>query len=192
MGRLVKDPMGYVLTDYKSSGNFKVAKWLGIKSETVEETLLLDGKPILLKSGPNMGMPRTKKHQVITTDPSQIDIKDVTLQLNRYRIFYEQKGFHITRLQVMAIPRDGGTWLAKKRGITESFYVIPIKRLPNNVVLKFYKHLSEEVNEAFKTGYARPCDNWESWDKGRCEKWCEVKDACIEMSKQNGETWGIL
>ena len=137
--------MGYVLTDYKSSGSFKVAKWLGIVVTKVEKTILdKEGKPVLLKSGKNVGKPKTKQHSTITIDPvlAAYEIHDVELQLNRYRIFFEQCGFNITRLQVMAIPRDGQTWMATNRGIDKEFYLIPIKRLPNKEVLDFYKVLS--------------------------------------------------
>lgn len=186
---------GFLLTDYKSSGSFKVAKWLGIKTEKVEENILdEEDKPVLLKSGPNKGNPRTKQRTIITHDPvlAKYEIRDVELQLNRYRIFFEQKGFNVTRMQVMAIPRDGGTWVATNRGIDKNFYLIPIKRLPNKEVLAFYQKLSNEVNEAFKTGYARLCNTWETWSGRRCTDWCEIADACLKMSKAHGERQGIL
>lgn len=186
-------PGYYVLTDNKSSGSFKIKKWLGLVSETHEETILDgDGKPVLLKSGKNMGQPKTKKHRTITIDPKKVDIYAEKLQINRYRIMYEVKGFPISRMQIQAIPRDGNTYVAKNYGITKSLYLIPIKRLPNKEVLDFYKLLADEVNEAFKTGYARECNNWEAWDGKRCSDFCEVKDACLEMSKAHGERRGIL
>ncbi len=92
----------------------------------------------------------------------------------------------------MAIPRDGGTWVATNRGIDKNFYIIPIRRLPNKEVLAFYQKLSDEVNEAFRSGYARICNNWETWSGKRCENFCEIKDACVEMSKAHGDRWGIL
>ena len=188
-------PHGYILTDYKSAGSYKLAKWLGIVVEKTEETILDEKeKPVLLKTGKNKGKPKTKQHTTIVHDPAlaKYEIRDVELQLNRYRILFEQKGFHITKLQVMGIPRDGGTWMAGNRGIDKNFYIIPIKRLPNKEVLDFYKKLAEEVNEAFKTGYARICNSWETWSGKRCEKYCPVRTECIEMSKANGERFGIL
>ena len=119
-------------------------------------------------------------------------MKEVELQLNRYRIFFEEKGFPISRIQIQAIPRDGGTYIAQNRGIDKNLYMIPVKRLHNKDVLDFYNKLSNEVKEAFRTDYARLCNNWESWDRRRCEKYCEVKDACVQMSQDNGEKWGIL
>ena len=184
----------YVLTDHKSSGSYKVAKWLGVVSETEEETLLdEDGKPILLKSGKNKGQPKTRQKRTIVTDPKKVEILAEELQINRYRIWFEQKGFPVSRMQIQAIPRDGNTYVATNRGITETLYLIPIRRIPNKEVLDFYEKLSDEVNEGFKTGYVRECNDWEAWNnRRRCDKFCEVKDACIEMSKKARERWGIL
>lgn len=188
------NPKYYVLTDYKSSGSYKVAKWLGIISETHEETILdKEGKPVLLKSGKNKGQPKVRKNRIISTDPTKIDKREVELQLNRYRIFFEQHGFPVSRTQIQAIPRDGGTYMAKNRGIDKNLYMIPIKRLSNKFVLEFYERLSDEVNKGFKTGYIRQCNNWEAWDnRNRCEKFCEVREACIQMSKDHNERWGLL
>ena len=71
--------------------------------------------------------------------------------------------------------------------------MIPIKRLLNKDVLDFYKHLSDEVTEAFAKGFIRKCNNWESWDRRRCEGgYCEVAEGCREMSAKAGEKWGII
>jgi len=184
----------YVLTDYKTSGSYKISIWLGIVSETEEETILdEEGKPVLLKSGKNKGQPKTKQKRTITTDPKKADMREVELQINRYRILFESQGFPISRMQIQAIPRDGGTYVAKNRGIDKNLYMIPVKRLTNKFVLEFYQALADRVNKAFKTGYARQCNAWETWDnRNRCENFCEVKEACIEMSKRNNERWGIL
>ena len=187
------DERYYVLTDYKTSGSYKVSVWLGIVSETEEETILdEEGKPVLLKSGKNMGQPKTRQKRTIITDPKKADMREVELQINRYRILFESQGFPISRMQIQAIPRDGGTYVAKNRGIDKNLYMIPVKRIRNKLVLLFYKILAAEVNQAFKTGHARQCNNWESWDGRRCTDWCEVKDACIKMSKKAHERWGII
>ena len=187
------DERYYVLSDYKTSGSYKVCVWLGIVSETVEETLLNEkGKPILLKSGKNKGQPKTRQNKIITQDPIKADMREVELQTNRYRLLFEKQGFPISRLQIQAIPRDGGTYIAKNRGIDKNLYMIPVKRLSNKFVLEFYKILSDQVNAAFKTGYIRQCNSWESWEGRRCTDWCEVRSECIELSKKHGERFGIL
>ena len=184
----------YILDDYKTWGSYKVAKALGIVSEKKEETIVdSEGKPVLLKSGKDVGKPKTKQHTIITVDPGKVDLKGEELQLNHYRISFEQRGFPISKMRIQAIPRDGGTYIAKNRGIDKNLYIIPIKRLHNNDVLSFYQTLSDEVNEGFQTGYVRKCNIWENWERRRCEGvWCEVSEACKEMSKKAGEKWGLI
>jgi hypothetical protein len=183
------NPGKYILVDEKTWGSFKVAKALGIVKE--EETVLdKDGKPVLLKSGKRIGQPKT--HKVYRIDPTKIDMRETELQLNRYRIFWEQLGYPISKMLIEAIVRDGGTASAYARKIDKRLYLIPVKRLNNDEVLGYYRKLNDEVVEAFRTGYARKCNNWESWDGKRCTSFCDVKDACVEMSKKKGERWGIL
>lgn len=184
----------FILSDYKTWGSFKVAKALGIVSETKEETVLDEnGKPVILKSGPNKGKPKTRQEKIIQHDPTKVDLKPEELQLNRYRIFFESYGFPISQMQIQVVSRDGGTYIAQNRGIERNLYIIPIKRLLNKDALDFYKQLADEVTEAFATGYIRKCNPWESWDRRRCEGgYCEVVETCKEMSAKAGEKWGII
>jgi len=183
----------FILTDYKTWGSYKVAKSMGIVSEKIEETILDDeGKPVLLKTGKNAGKPKTKQRTIITTDVSQIDLRSEEFQLNRYRIFFEQYGFPVSRMQIQVVSRDGGTYIAKGRGIERNLYIIPIRRLKNDDVLNFYQVLHHEVLDAFKDRYARKCNMWESWEKRRCEGYCEVVEECKRMSADNNEKWGIV
>ena len=55
----------------------------------------------------------------------------------------------------------------------------------------FYDNLKTHVDTAFESGYAKQCSAWESWDRRRCDGWCEVADACKEMSRKHQETWKI-
>ena len=184
----------YILDDYKTWGSYKLMKALGISVEKEEETVLDDNeKPVILKSGPNKGQPKTKTNTRIIKEPALADLRVEELQLNRYRIFFEEKGFPISRMEIQAIPRDGGTWIAKSRGIDRNLYMIGIRRMENKAVIQFYKTLSDQVNEAFKTGYIRLCNLWEAWEgRRRCESHCEVSEACKAMSKKKGEKWGII
>lgn len=183
----------YVLTDYKTFGSFKTAKALGIVSERVEETILNEkGEPILLKTGKNKGYPKTRQKTIIKHDPTKIDLRAEELQINRYRIFFESYGFPISRMQIQVLTRDGGLYIAKNRGIKRNISLIPIKRLHNKKVLSYYDELSKEVTKAFKTGYTRLCNRWESWENKRCEGFCDVVKHCKAMSKQFNEKWGLI
>ena len=173
----------YVLSDYKNYGSYKVGRVLGLVKT---EKPLLDehGATVLLKSGKNKGKP--KMTSTIELHPEKADLREVALQLNRYKNFFEKAGFKISRIQIQAMVRDGNTYIAKSRGIGRNLYIIPVPILPDNEVLGFYDNLQAEVDEAFKTGWIRQCNKWESWDgrrcKGRrCKGYCEVSDACVEM-----------
>ena len=119
-------------------------------------------------------------------------MRETELQLNRYRIFWEKLGYPISKMMIEAIVRDGGTASAYSRKINKRLYLIPVKRLDNDEVLEYYRKLNDEIMEAFKTGYARQCNNWESWDRKRCEGFCDTRDACITMSKKFNEKWGLI
>lgn len=170
----------YILSDYKTGGSYKVAQQLGIVKR--EEPIIENGEPVLLKSGKNKGNVKTRS--VTYIDPAEVDLMVEELQLNRYRIFFESYGFPISHMQIQAIPRDGGTYIAKNRGIEKNLYIIPIRRLDDNKVIEYYQKLSEEVDEGFKTGFVRKCNEWENWNGRRCENYCEVADACRAMDNK--------
>lgn len=179
----------FVLYDYKTWGSYKLAKALGIikasKDEIVTDT---QGRPVLLKSGPNKGKPKTHKVTWFIIKPEDV-IKTGALfseemQLNRYRIFFEKAGFSIKEMYIQAIPRDGGTYIAEGRGITRNLYIIPIRFISNVQVLAHYERLQEELTHACETGgEARLCNTRECWSGRRCDGYCEVAEYCA--SKYN-------
>ncbi len=98
----------YILSDYKTWGSFPVGKAIGLAMKPVP--LVENGAPVLLKSGPRKGQPKTVRKPV-SVEP---DLKDVTLQLNNYRrmarVWLDSQGDKrpIKKLRVFAIVRDGG------------------------------------------------------------------------------------
>lgn len=180
----------YILSDYKTSGSFAVAKWLGLTIKKTDEPVLDDkGEPIRYKSGKRKGEVKTKqKKEMVYVNP-EAGKRPVTLQLNRYRIFYERAGFPVSKLQVMAIPRDGNTFIAKNRGIDKNMYIIPITRMPDHEVLDYYEKLQHEVNMAFEEEYARLCEPWEHWSGNRCNGYCEVAEECQDICLEFKEKW---
>jgi hypothetical protein len=170
----------FILTDYKTWGSYKVAKALGI-TQVDEEVRDESGSPILLKSGKNKGKPKTHKKTII--DPSTIDLKSEILQLNRYRIFFESYSFPVSRMQIQAIPRDGGTYIAQGRGIDKNLYLIDVPFMPDSECLDYYRDLQGEVDTAFETGFVRKCNDFESWQGRRCNGYCEVSEACKKMEE---------
>ena len=127
---VVKKSVG-ILTDYKSGGSYQVGKALGIVSTDV-----LDPAGGVYKSGPRKGTPRMLKEY--KADPAKADLEDWMYQLNQYRLFFQSAGFKVDRLQVQAIVRDGGTIIAKNRGITKNVYLIPIPIMPDVETQAFF------------------------------------------------------
>jgi CO dehydrogenase/acetyl-CoA synthase delta subunit len=168
----------YTIFDYKTWGSYKVGKAMGVTA-IEEEVVDNEGNLVLLKSGKNKGKPKTIKS--FKTEPENIDLTNETLQLNRYRIMFEKYGFPISKMQIQAVVRDGGTYIAQSRGIERNLYLLDVPRISNSACLKFYHGLQIEVDKAFKDKWIRKCNSHESWEGRRCKGFCEVTEACKKM-----------
>jgi len=173
------NPGHYLIEDYKTYGSYRAARVLGIVCDE-KPVIGDDGNPVLLKSGKNKGKPKMEK--VFRRDPASADIYGEQLQLSRYAIEDEKRCFPISRLMLFIVPRDGGTFVSQTRGITEKIYYIEIPRMSNQEVCHYYDTLQVEVDNAFKTGYARICNSWESWEYRRCKGFCPVSKECEAMT----------
>jgi len=142
----------YLLTDYKSWGSYKVMKAMGLVKD------------------------RGAKEWYV--DPEKADMRETDLQVNRYRITAEENGFPVSRMRVQVIPRDANTLTATGRGIVRPVYIIPVKQLPDERVLTYYRKLGEAVEKGLETGWAPRCGPWECWDGRRCNGYCDVSPAC--------------
>lgn len=173
-------PGTYELSDYKTAGSYKVAKWLGLEqTETVLEEVF--------KSGKRKGQQKTKKHLSFNPELQMKEIRDLQFQLGRYAIAFERKGFPISKIIVDLAPRDGNTYIAKNRGIDFEMKRLEIPRLPDDEVLQYYYNLKKEVDWFFNKGNARFCDEWESWSGRRCQGYCEVSEYCkLEHGRPDG------
>lgn len=173
----------FILGDYKTWGSFKVAKCKGIVKIAEQILDSKTGQPARFKSGKRKGELKTR--QKIVVDPKKIDMYAEELQLNRYRIFFEEYNYPISEMWIQVISRDGGTQIAFSRGIMTNTSMIPVKRLPDEQVKQYYITLSNELTVAMKTGIVRKCNPFESWDGRRCSvAWCENYWACQEMEKK--------
>jgi len=168
---LEEEPKGiYTLIDLKTSGSYKIAKASGIFTwdKPTKETY---------KSGPRKGLPKTVK--ALNMRPEMIDIPDWELQLNMYRIMYEQIPFPISKMFIFAVVRDGNTWIAQSRGIFKNTYMIPIRRLPGDYVKAYFDIKRERLLKSLERGVCDyPCDEVENWDGKKCLRYCEVAEHC--------------
>lgn len=177
---LVEEEDGeYVLTDYKVVGSFAVAKMLGIGK--VGEKPILDetGEPVLYVRGPKAG--KAKTEDVYGIDPVKADVSDYQVQPNLYKIAWEatNPGKKIARLQIFAIVRDGGLYIAKSRGVQRNTYVVPIPILPEDEIKSWAQERRAEIEEAMASdvmpsvGTAK-----QTWDGAFCKGYCAMSEAC--------------
>jgi hypothetical protein len=113
------------LVDYKTSGSYKVAKALGffVEAEPTGE---------VFKSGHRKGLPKTVK--ILKRDDEHVDRWEWELQLNKYRIELERRGFPVDDMRIMCVVRDGNTYIARSRGVYRNTYYFKIARLSDDVV----------------------------------------------------------
>lgn len=141
-----------VLSDLKTFGSFKVKKCLGLEEVTRGRWWC---------------------------NPKLVDMLEVELQLNKYRVELEkQLGIIVDRMQIQVTVRDGGLWSATKSGITENMYLIPVSKMADEEVEKYFNKKAKDLGIALACGWTEKCSDWESWSGKRCEKICEVREQC--------------
>lgn len=113
-------------------------------------------------------------------DPAQVDLTEVSMQMNAYRVMLEQQyDIKAGHLQVQCTVRDGGLAATIRRGVTESMYLLPVSKLPDEVVLAYFRTKAELLLDALaKDGLPEPCSNIERWNDVRCRRFCEVAEYC--------------
>lgn len=149
------------------------------------------GEPYRYKSGKRKGEIKYKQEKKIIYDKDwmQENQRGIAFQLNRYRIEVERRGFPVSRMRVFSIPRDGGLWIAKSRGIMQRSEFVYVPRLDDTQVIAFYNELQDRVDQAFKDNYAPVCGVWQRWNGDRCANYCEVREACQDLCAEMREQW---
>jgi len=173
---LEPDEKGWVLTDYKTWGSYRVAKALGIVEVGKKE----DPSGELYKSSGKWGKAGTPKMIPVFQHMEQaVDLWDTELQLNRYRMKLEAIGLVITEMQVQITVRDGGLAVARSRGLDRNMYKKPVKRLDNDDVEGYFAGKELALQQALKINHcSEPCNDRESWDGARCKDYCDVALQC--------------
>jgi len=161
-----------VLTDYKTSGSYKVAKALGF--HVVDEST---GE--VYKSGKHKGEEKMRK--VLKREPSAEDRWEWELQLNNYRIKAQRKRLidKIDELKIQCMVRDGNTYIARSRGVFRNVYYFNIRILPDNEILSYFADKKKALEIALQQGFCKEtCTAKENWDGLKCERFCEVSEFC--------------
>ena len=113
-----------------------------------------------------------------------IDIDQVTLQLNHYRVKVEPLGFPISRIQVQATCRDGNTQNARDNEIRRNIHMIDIPLLEDGYVTSYFHARAEALVKAVETHtLPKACSTSETWGGRRCKNYCEVVEFCPDGRK---------
>ena len=170
------------LYDTKTSGSYKVMKVLGLRSVDVET-----GEAY--KSGAKKGQPKTRKEIVDGGVPDRLDW---AIQLNDYRMKLQQilpAGERVQQMCIEALVRDGGTYIARERGIERNGYLIPINFISDHWVSRYMRTKAERLQDALTTGIIPQwCNHRETWGGRKCEKYCNVRVACELIPAAGGFT----
>ena len=158
-----------VLGDLKITSSFKLMKALGIYKAKVNT-----GE--FYKSGLKKGLPKFRSE--LRFDGVR-DLLDWSIQLNAYRMLLERTGFKVSRMYVQAICRDASLRIAQERGITKSVYIIPINRISDRWLTRYFRHKAKVLRDAISTNNLPPvCSFRERWDNRKCLSYCAARENC--------------
>lgn len=174
---LLEDEDGeLVMTDYKLWGSYAVVKAKGI-TKVGEKP---DPSGEVYKSSGKWGKAGDPKIVPIFVEvEANADNTEVELQQNRYRIKLAELGIQLKRMQIQVTVRDGGLAIATSRGVTRNSYRIPVKKLPDDVVILYFKTKETNLQLALSQGsWTTPCTEQECWEGIRCKSYCDVACFC--------------
>ena len=156
---------GGTLFDYKTYSSFVAARDMGLGT-----------KKELIGHYKN-GKPRYKT--MITTGNAKLDF-DLAVQMNDYRMKIKKcLGKDTEQMVCEIIVRDGNTFMATNRGITENAYLVPVGKISDIWVERYMKKKADSLHKALETGVLPPpCKPRECWGGNKCEKFCAVNKFC--------------
>lgn len=167
-GQLLDEDTG-TLGDLKVTSSYKLMRALGYYKKSIST-----GE--VYKTGAKKGQP--KYRQELFTDGVRY-VMDWALQLNYYRILLEQQGFEVKRMFIQAICRDGSLRIAAERGIDRNVYIIPINKISDRWLIRYFKHKAKALKEAMATDeMPKLCSARERWHDKKCQSYCDVANYC--------------
>jgi len=168
------------LYDTKTYGSYKIAKAMGYY-EKWEFT------GVYVK-GPKKGQNKFERRWV---PGGYKDRFDLAVQLNCYRLMLENLGHPVKQMLCEVICKDGGTFMAKQRGIDRIGYLVEINRISNTWIEKYFKEKSKRLLAALeKNQLPPPCSKKESWDGRKCKGYCPVWEFCDRGREINNQKTG--
>ena len=170
-----------VLGDLKITSSFKLMRALGIYKVKVDT-----GE--VYKSGLKKGQPKFRSE--LRYDGVR-DLLDWSIQLNYYRLLLERAGFKISRMYIQAICRDASLRIAAERGIDKPVYIIPINKISDHWLNRYFQHKAKLLREAIASKTLPPiCSFRERWSNRKCLAYCAARENCSyaqRLQSQNKE-----
>ena len=170
-----------VLGDLKITSSFKLMRALGIYKVRVDT-----GE--VYKTGLKKGQPKFRTE--FRYDGVR-DLLDWSIQLNYYRLLLERAGFKISRMYIQAICRDASLRIAAERGIDKPVYIIPINKISDHWLTRYFQHKAKLLREAMATKTLPPvCSFRERWGNRKCLDYCAARENCPyaqRLQSQNKE-----
>lgn len=158
-----------VLGDLKVTSSFKLMKALGIYKIKVDT-----GE--VFKSGAKKGLPKFRTE--LRFDGVR-DLLDWAIQLNAYRMLLERVGFKVNRMYIQALCRDSGLRIAAERGITKPVYIIPINKISDCWLERYFRHKAKVLRDAIASNTLPPiCSVRERWGNRKCLGYCAARENC--------------
>ena len=158
-----------VLGDLKITSSFKLMRALGIYKVKVDT-----GE--VYKSGLKKGQPKFRTE--LRYDGVR-DLLDWAIQLNAYRMLLESAGFSVNRMIIQAICRDSSLRIAQERGIDKSVYLIPINKISDHWLTRYFQHKAKLLRNAIESKTLPPvCSYRERWGNRKCLAYCAARENC--------------
>lgn len=163
-----------VLGDLKITSSFKLMKALGIYKVKIDT-----GE--VYKSGLKKG--QLKFRTELRYDGVR-DLLDWAIQLNAYRMLLESAGFSVNRMIIQAICRDASLRIAAERGIDKSVYLIPINKISDHWLTRYFQHKAKLLHNAIESKTLPPvCSYRERWGNRKCLAYCAARENCPYAQK---------
>ena len=181
-GKILDSDEG-VLGDLKVTSSFKLMKALGIYKVKVDT-----GE--VYKSGLKKG--QTKFKTELRYDGVR-DLLDWAIQINYYRMLLENAGFKVSKMYIQAICRDASLRIAQERGIDKSVYIIPINRISDHWLQRYFQHKAKLLSKAIASKTLPPiCSYRERWGNRKCLGYCSARENCPYAQKLQSQNKEVI
>ena len=167
-GKIMDEAEG-VLGDLKVTSSYKLMKALGIYKVSVPTREVY-------KTGLRKGQPKYRNE---LRDDGVKHVFEWALQLNYYRMLLEKVGFEVKRIYIQAVCRDNNLRIASERGIQQTVYILPIKRISDRWLKCYFGHKAKLLAKAMQRRKLPPvCSARERWNDRKCLAYCDAGEHC--------------